>query len=103
MAFLFPHLTDEQRDSEGFFSIEPSIETLQELVDIWMKLIIYAAAKSRPELHAAHLARGGELITFAWLFLSHNFLGDAEVIKVQLTNANQRGTIAYVFKNPEPR
>ncbi|XP_048568664.1 uncharacterized protein LOC125549251 [Triticum urartu] len=103
MAHLFPHLMDEQQDSEGFFSIEPSMETLQELVDIWTKLLIYAATKSRPELHAAHLARGGELITFAWLFLSHNFLGDSEVIKVQLTNANQRGTIAYVFGNPAPR
>lgn len=103
MAHLFPHLIDERQDSEGFFNIEPGMETLQELVDIWTKLLIYAAAKSRPELHAAHLARGGELITFAWLFLSHNFLGDSEVIKVQLTNANQRGTIAYVFRNAAPR
>ena len=51
--------------------------TLKELERMWARLLVYAAAKSRPEAHAAALARGGELLTFVWLLLCHNGLGDA--------------------------
>ncbi|CAL4902019.1 unnamed protein product [Urochloa decumbens] len=52
-------------------------DTLKELKNMWARLLVYAAAKSRPEAHAAELARGGELLTFVWLLLSHNGLGAA--------------------------
>ncbi|TKW08372.1 hypothetical protein SEVIR_6G024300v4 [Setaria viridis] len=49
-----------------------STEALQDLVDFWVWVIMYAAAKSRSEMHAALLARGsGELLTFVWLILAH--------------------------------
>jgi hypothetical protein len=50
-------------------------ETLEELKHMWARLLVYAASKSRPEAHAAELARGGELLTFVGLLLSHNGLG----------------------------
>jgi hypothetical protein len=40
-----------------------SSETLKELQDMWIEIFIYAAARSRAELHAALLARGGEPLT----------------------------------------
>ncbi|KAM3253927.1 hypothetical protein ACQJBY_047805 [Aegilops geniculata] len=51
-------------------------EQLVEILDAWIRLLVYAAGKSRPEMHAAQLARGGELLTFTWLLMAHHLLGD---------------------------
>ncbi|XP_039778205.1 uncharacterized protein LOC120645488 [Panicum virgatum] len=48
---------------------EPCKETLEEMRDMWVRIIIYAAGKSRPETHATQLARGGEFLTFIWLLM----------------------------------
>uniref|UniRef100_A0A0Q3P1P9 DUF4220 domain-containing protein n=2 Tax=Setaria italica TaxID=4555 RepID=A0A0Q3P1P9_SETIT len=65
--------------SEGMSRLErmnpwlSSTEALKELVDFWVWVIMYAAAKSRSEMHAALLARGsGELLTFVWLMMAHH-------------------------------
>lgn len=51
-------------------------EHLAEIQEAWIGLLIYVAGKSRPEVHAAQLARGGELLTFVWLLMAHHLLGD---------------------------
>jgi hypothetical protein len=51
-------------------------ETLEEIMNIWTRLLVYSAGKSRAAVHAAGLSTGGELITFAWLLMAHNKLGD---------------------------
>ncbi|CAN6165747.1 unnamed protein product [Urochloa humidicola] len=51
-------------------------ETLEEIMGIWTRLLVYSAGKSRAVVHAARLSTGGELITFAWLLMAHNQLGD---------------------------
>ncbi|KAI4986941.1 hypothetical protein ZWY2020_037187 [Hordeum vulgare] len=51
-------------------------EILEEMTDLWTRLLIYCAGKSRAEMHTAQLSRGGELITFAWLLMAHKELGD---------------------------
>ncbi|VAI40007.1 unnamed protein product [Triticum turgidum subsp. durum] len=53
-----------------------STETLKEMRDLWTRLLIYCAGKSRAEMHAAQLSRGGGLLTFAWLLMAHKELGD---------------------------
>ena len=50
-------------------------ETLEELMSVWTKLLVYSAGKSRAAVHAS-LSTGGELITFAWLLMAHKQLGD---------------------------
>jgi hypothetical protein len=63
-------LPDNWQNLEGFDP--PAIsETLKEFQDLWIEIFIYAAAMSRPELHAALLARGGEPLTCIWLLLAH--------------------------------
>ncbi|KAL6659290.1 hypothetical protein ACP70R_003330 [Stipagrostis hirtigluma subsp. patula] len=46
-------------------------QTLEECLSSWTWVIFYAAGKSRGEMHAALLARGGELLTSVWLVLAH--------------------------------
>uniref|UniRef100_A0A0D9ZW25 DUF4220 domain-containing protein n=1 Tax=Oryza glumipatula TaxID=40148 RepID=A0A0D9ZW25_9ORYZ len=51
--------------------------TLLKLVkETWILLLIYAASKSRGELHARRLDDGSELLTFIWLLLVHHGLGN---------------------------
>ncbi|TVT98392.1 hypothetical protein EJB05_56312, partial [Eragrostis curvula] len=57
---------------------EVCVETLKELQRMWIRIIMYAAGKSEPEMHAAQLARGGELLTFVWLLMLHHKLGDLD-------------------------
>ncbi|CAL5096035.1 unnamed protein product [Urochloa decumbens] len=89
-------------------------ETLEKLKRMWARLLVYAAAKSRPEAHAAELARGGELLTFVWLLLSHNGLGATFWVdlvpqrsKHQASSEPESGGAGssktyYVFKNLPP-
>lgn len=73
---------------------------LDELRDIWMRLLIYTAGKSRGPMHAAELACGGELITFVWLLMVKAGLGDSEAKRILIANsacADTNTKEAYAF------
>uniref|UniRef100_A0A0E0L011 DUF4220 domain-containing protein n=1 Tax=Oryza punctata TaxID=4537 RepID=A0A0E0L011_ORYPU len=53
------------------------LPVLKVVKETWIALLIYAASKSRGELHARRLGDGGELLTFIWLLLAHHSLGNA--------------------------
>ncbi|CAO2164449.1 unnamed protein product [Urochloa humidicola] len=50
--------------------------SLEEIKEVWVRLLIYSAGKCRGELHAQQLGNGQELLTFVWLLMVHHGLGD---------------------------
>jgi hypothetical protein len=82
----------------GIPELQPCKDTLEEIRDIWVWIIIYVAGKSRPDMHASKLATGGEFLSFAWLLMLHYFLGDSGTKRIELSSASgQQGNVAYVF------
>jgi hypothetical protein len=78
--------------------MEQREEVIKELAGIWMRLLIYTAGKSRTELHAVQLARGGELLTFVWLLMAQHDLGDITFNRVELNGrADDPGTNLHVL------
>ncbi|KAF7105011.1 hypothetical protein CFC21_105855 [Triticum aestivum] len=63
---------------------EPCKETLEEMRDMWVRIIMYAAGRSRPETHAKQLARGREFLTFIWLLMAHKNLGSSTSFPIEL-------------------
>ncbi|XP_037422663.1 uncharacterized protein LOC119287243 [Triticum dicoccoides] len=58
---------------------------LLELQEAWVGVLLHAASKSRPEMHATLLAKGGELLTFIWLLMAHYELGDVQGRPIEMT------------------
>jgi len=77
---------------------QPGKEALEEIKDVWVRLTIYAAAKSQPEMHAAQLARGGEPLTFVWLQLAHYNCGEFGFSRIELTRDRSKHSIFYVLQ-----
>uniref|UniRef100_A0ACD5XMF2 Uncharacterized protein n=1 Tax=Avena sativa TaxID=4498 RepID=A0ACD5XMF2_AVESA len=87
-------------DQIGLHAVQPSKETLEEIRDFWLRLLLYAAGKSRGDTHAARLAGGGELLTFAWLLMAHLEIGDSWLRRIELgdtAGGDMRPELAYVF------
>uniref|UniRef100_A0A0D9WW62 DUF4220 domain-containing protein n=1 Tax=Leersia perrieri TaxID=77586 RepID=A0A0D9WW62_9ORYZ len=85
---------------EKLIRVDPSEEALEEMVDMWTRLLIYSAGKSQGPMHAAELARGGELITFVWLLMVKAGLGDSESKRILIANSASASTNlkeAYAF------
>ncbi|KAF0909100.1 hypothetical protein E2562_031356 [Oryza meyeriana var. granulata] len=66
--------------------VQPSNAALEEMAAMWMRLLIFAAGRSNGKVHTAELARGGELITFAWLLMAREGLGESERTRVRMTS-----------------
>ncbi|KAF0913579.1 hypothetical protein E2562_023293 [Oryza meyeriana var. granulata] len=65
------------------------LQSLVLMKEMWMRLLVYAAAAKCPaELHARRLADGGELLSFVWLLMSRSDLGDVGTSPVDLTGQN---------------
>jgi hypothetical protein len=84
----------------------PCKETLEEIRDLWVWLVIYTAGRSRPEMHAANLASGGDLLALVWLLLVHKNRGDLMLSRIEFSNvipdprvAPTTGLYAIYFKN----
>jgi hypothetical protein len=64
--------------------------------DMWVRIILYAAGKSRSDTHSTQLARGGEFLTFIWLLMAHKNLGSSMAFPVDLTSPPTFGPLTDV-------
>uniref|UniRef100_A0A0E0JEI2 Uncharacterized protein n=1 Tax=Oryza punctata TaxID=4537 RepID=A0A0E0JEI2_ORYPU len=51
--------------------------SLEEIKEMWTRMLVYAAGKCSGELYARQLGDGLELLTFVWLLMIRHGLGDA--------------------------
>ncbi|KAF0909101.1 hypothetical protein E2562_031357 [Oryza meyeriana var. granulata] len=87
-------------EGKQVFRVDPSEEALEEMVDMWTRLLVYSAGKSQGPMHAAALACGGELITFVWMLMVKAGLGDSQAKRILIANSAGGGTNlkeAYAF------
>uniref|UniRef100_I1NMU5 DUF4220 domain-containing protein n=1 Tax=Oryza glaberrima TaxID=4538 RepID=I1NMU5_ORYGL len=96
---MFRRRTNDISDVEHHKNIHDSLlvgdqpegdGVLDKLVEMWVRVLLYSAGKSRAELHVEQLASGGELITFAWLLMDKNDYGDSRMKRIQITNFRPR-------------
>lgn len=79
-------------------------DLLEEIKEIWIRLLVYAAGKSQAEAHAQQMSKGGgELLTFIWLLMSaHYELGDVarRLELVSSTSRTGEGDRLFAFSFP---
>lgn len=75
---------------------------LLELQEAWVGLLLHAASKSRREMHAAQLARGGEFLTFIWLLMAHYELVDSRGRPIELVPVAGDVQYHYAFHLSPP-
>ncbi|XP_048557777.1 uncharacterized protein LOC125538536 [Triticum urartu] len=83
--FQSPYMVSNLSKEMDKYDLQPTKETIEEMVHMWMRILLYAAGKSRAELHVARLANtGGELITFAWLVMAFFQIGDTQGRRISI-------------------
>lgn len=99
LSIVEEHVKDlvNERNSASPFEPDPATpfepdlkQSLEEIREMWMRLLVYAAGKCSGELHARQLGKGGELLTFVWLLMLHHGLGDAAT-EVNLLTSDHPG------------
>ncbi|RLM66729.1 hypothetical protein C2845_PM16G03990 [Panicum miliaceum] len=83
-------------------STQQRVEILKDLRAVWVRILMYAAGRSRPEVHAALLARGGELLTFVWILMAHYHMGNSTSRLFEFTQPSARFTAGGMIRSSEP-
>jgi hypothetical protein len=62
-------------------------ESLKQVKDVWVRLLMYGAGKCRMELHAQQLNDGVELLTLAGSLMMHKGIGDVGFTELNLSES----------------
>uniref|UniRef100_A0ACD5WPE5 Uncharacterized protein n=1 Tax=Avena sativa TaxID=4498 RepID=A0ACD5WPE5_AVESA len=84
LLFSFSGWDNKDIGDRSPFRADATVQSLEDMKELWARLLIYASGKCLMEQHARQLGNGPELLTVVGSLLSHLSIGDAGTRELKL-------------------